>query len=279
MKIISHSIVLIFIACIATTSCNKPSTQVQGYVDADYTYIAGNFSGFLTQLKVSRGDQVTKSQLLFILDNQPQNSQVKNSQARVETAVETLKQKEIELAYQANLYKHYQELVRRGGVSREEFNSVQNKYFNAELDVKIANSNWQAALATLNKMQWEKSNKMLSAPIAGTVYDTYYTQGELVPAQQPVISLLAPENIKVTFYISEPLLAQLKLKQNITITCDNCNNPISAYISYISSKTEYTPPYIYSETARTKFVYRIEAKLTASTPALHPGQPVNVILF
>jgi len=50
-------------------------------------------------------------------------------------------------------------------------------------------------------------------------------------------------------------------------------------ISFISPRAEYTPPVVYSQESRAKFVFLVEATFEPAVAAqLHPGQPVDVQL-
>ena len=94
-----------------------------------------------------------------------------------------------------------------------------------------------------------------------------------------MITLLEPEAVKVRFYIPEATLATIKPGQSINVSCDSCQQPISARISFIANNAEYTPPVIYSKENRSKLVFMVEAKpLDTKTYLLHPGQPVAVTL-
>ena len=116
----------------------------------------------------------------------------------------------------------------------------------------------------------------IKAPISAFVFDTFYTQGEWVPINTPVLSLLSPNNTKIIFYVPEYWLSKLKLKQAIEMSCDGCKETVKGTILYISPHAEFTPPIIYSADERVKLVYRVEASPLNAESSLHPGQPVNV---
>jgi len=85
------------------------------------------------------------------------------------------------------------------------------------------------------------------------------------------------DNIKIIFFVPEAQLSQIKLQQKISFSCDGCSAPQTAVISYISPTAEYTPPVIYSRSARAKLVYRVEALTPiADATKYHPGQPIDV---
>lgn len=279
MNLKNLKLIMIVLLASLATGCQHRSHSVQGYMDADYTYISSNFAGVLKNLFVVRGKSVTYNQNLFILDAQPQQAETQNARAKVEQAKAQLIKNQNEYNYQSELYARYQKLIKALGVSKEEFENVKNTYQNATAALNSSQANLRAAEADLEKAKWGESAKIVKAPVSGYVYDTYYTVGEYVQEGHPILSLVAPENLKVVFYISEPILSKLHLNQQVTLACDGCHASIPAAISYISSKMEYTPPVIYSEKNRAKFVFRIEAKSNdASFLKLHPGQPVTVNL-
>lgn len=263
--------------CTMIVSCKEENNSLQGYIDADYTYISSNFSGTLISLDASKGNAVKKGELLFTLDVQPQQSQLKKAKAEQTQALAQVEVKQVDLDYQSKLLARYQKLVKSGGASLEQFEEVKNNYLNAKAALIAQQALVESSTAELTQAKWSEANKKKYASISGYVYDTYFTVGELVLSGRPVLSIVTPENLKVIFYVPEPSLAKLKLKNQVTISCDGCKETYPATISYISSKTEYTPPYIFSESSRTKFVYRIEAKpIKTAFNDLHPGQPVSI---
>ena len=52
---------------------------------------------------------------------------------------------------------------------------------------------------------------------------------------------------------------------------------MSATVSFIADRAEFTPPVLYSKENRAKLVYLVEAKPEARVAVrLNPGQPVDV---
>jgi HlyD family secretion protein len=108
------------------------------------------------------------------------------------------------------------------------------------------------------------------------VHETYYVQGEWVPAGRPVVSLLPPGNLKIRFFVPESALGSMRLGRTVLVDCDGCGRRLEATVNWIATKAEYTPPLIYSRDQRHKLVFMVEARLAPGPAALHPGQPVDV---
>ncbi|HEX7971800.1 MAG TPA: HlyD family secretion protein, partial [Thiobacillus sp.] len=119
----------------------------------------------------------------------------------------------------------------------------------------------------------------VAAPVAGQVQDRLYLPGEFVPAGNPVVALLPPDNLKLRFFVGEPELARVKPGQAVRAHCDGCGADIPATVRFVSTEAEYTPPVIYSRENRAKLVYLVEAGVAAKDAArLHVGQPIEVRL-
>lgn len=306
-------------ACLVLAGCPDHSDyEVQGYIDAEFTYIASSVSGHLISLNVTRGQAVAVGDPLFQLDPQPEIADLNKTKAQVETAQQNLanlmqgsretviqgitaqlQQAQAQLELASLSLKRNQELYRTKVVAKAMLDDAQTNYRAAEKKVEEITANLDEAKmgarkhlllaqtatvtgeqATLARQQWLLGQKEKTAAVAGHVYDTFYRIGEYVPAGQPVLALLTPDNIKLIFYLPEPILSQFHAGSRVQFTCDGCKGATNATIYYISSKAEYTPPIIYSENTRKNLVYRVEARLTAEdAQKFKAGQPVDVTLL
>ena len=115
------------------------------------------------------------------------------------------------------------------------------------------------------------------APVAGTIQQIYFREGEMVPAQRPVLSIMPPGNMKIRFFVPETELPKVAIGDEVRVTCDNCSPDLTATIYFISTTAEYTPPVIYSLDERNRLVYLIQAR-PPRPDALRVGQPVSVYL-
>lgn len=297
--------------------CSQHYKSLQGYIEGDYTYISPAIGGKLMQLDVARGNQVKSKQILFVLDPQPEEDQLKQAQKKLTEAKQTLINLEkgqrptviagivaqiarakAALILNQKTLARYRKLYKAGAITKQELdtaisNDRQSKESVKDLQANLAEAKLgarenqikaqkavvKAATEQVKQAAWSLQQKTKYAPVAGFVFDTFYRVGEYVSAGQPVVSILAPKNIKLIFYVPEPLLSTIALGQQVKIGCDGCKGKTPATISFISSEAEYTPPVIYSKASRDKLVYRVEAKIApAVAEKFHTGQPVDVYL-
>jgi len=308
---------LLLVLAVTASGCESPSTELfQGYVEAEYTYMASPQPGDLKKLFVKRGEKVAAETTLFELDKNPEIAQrneaeqrLQQSKRRLEDLRKGMRPSEID-AIKAKMeqaraslrlseleYERRRKLFADRTISKENLDQARTKYqsdralvdeLTAQLEtarlgaredlIRAAESEVAAMEAALAQVNWRLEQKTQTAPESALVFDTYYTAGEWVPAGRPVVALLMRRNIKVRFFVPEPLIARIQLNQEIAIRCDGCPEGLRGHISYISPQAEYTPPVIYSRHTRSKLVFMVEALPEREQEPLHPGQPVDVIL-
>lgn len=132
------------------------------------------------------------------------------------------------------------------------------------------------AEAQLKKARDWLSDLSPTAPAESVVEDVFFKAGEWVGAGQPVVSLLKPSDIMLRFFLPQSMLTKAVPGTRVSFRCDGCDGYKAAVISHVASQPEYSPPVIYSETARAKLVYLVEAKPIAPDPKLRPGLPIEV---
>jgi HlyD family secretion protein len=305
------------IGALALAGCgNRTPAGYPGYVEGEYVRVGAPLSGTLVQLAVERGVEVAQDAPLFTLESEQERSARAEAEARVRQAQSTLanlqkarRPPEIAAARaqlaqaQASLRQSEADLVRTEKLVADKFLPPQkrdeavatrdrDRARVAELgqQVQIANlparsdeiaaatSEVKAASDALAQAQWRVTQKSQAAPVAGLVVDTLYRPGEWVPAGASVVSLLPPANVKIRFYVPEPIVGTLRLGDAVSVHCDGCAADISAAIRFIAPQAEFTPPVIYSRENRANLVFLVEARPAAANPALHPGLPVEVAL-
>jgi len=308
------------------SGCHRSPTTASGYIEGNFVYIASQASGELTALAVKRGQRVKKGQLLFKIDPTPYHDRVSEAKAQLTKAEANLRdtlygERASELAEieaeikQAQASANYlrkqlirdQHLLASGGISRQTFDQTKRdvkeslekvSQLKATLTtaklpkradlIQVAKANVDEAKANLLLSQWNLDQTMVRAKEEGIVFDNFYWPFEKVPANQPVISLLDFNKMRLIFYVPKQLVQSLKIGQVVHFyTTDDrlyhesrqSGDQNTAIISFISPQAEYTPPVIYSDHSMNKLVYRIEAKFRPKqAKKWHPGQLVTVKL-
>ncbi|HEU4353408.1 MAG TPA: HlyD family efflux transporter periplasmic adaptor subunit [Burkholderiales bacterium] len=305
---------LILVALLAGCG-NEPNNAWQGYVEGEYVLLASPYAGQLQKLHVRRGERIESGRPVFALEQESERAarleaeeRLRSAQARLENLRVPRRAPEIE-ALRAELrqaqvarelaavnLQREEGLVRDGATSRLRYDEARSalerdtarvreaeaQLKNAQMPLgreperKAAEGEVEAAKAALAQAAWRLDQKSVAAPVGGLVHETFFVEGEWVPAGRPVAALLPPGNVKARFYVPETSLSAVSVGKDIEIRCDGCPAPIAAKVTYVSNQAEYTPPVLFSKESRAKLMFLVEARLQGAN--LRPGQPVDVKL-
>lgn len=309
--------ILLLVVALSFAACESRENIFQGYVEGEYSYIASSIAGKLTTRLVNRGDQVVANQPIFILDPEPETSQLAQAKSQFDQAKQQLldlqkgarstiianleaglKKAQAGLDFAEKNFLRNEKLYRVAAIDQSSFEEAKTQFEQNQQQVKsliaqieearlgarenviaAAQAATAAAQSAVTKAEWALLQKSVRAPLAAQVFDTLYEPGEFVASGQPVVVLLAPQNIKVIFFVPERIVSNLHVGNEIVFDCDSCKNSYKAKINFISPQAEFTPPVIFSQESRDKLVYRVEAKPSLSVAKMfHPGQPIDVII-
>jgi HlyD family secretion protein len=237
-----YGVFLLALPALVFGACGKHKTDgYQGYVEGDYVLLASPYAGTLQALNVARGQSVEKDAALFTLEQvneaaekREAEEKLRAAQARLENLRKGSRAPELDAllaeAAQAQAarrlseeqYKRNKELFDSGfissaGLDEAKANLARDRARAEQAQAQIrvakqsvgrsgeiagAQADIDAAKAVVAQADWKLAQKAQRAPQAALVQDTFFVQGEWVPAGKPVVSLLPPENIKVRFAAS-----------------------------------------------------------------------------
>jgi HlyD family secretion protein len=290
-----------------------------GYVEGETSLIAPPVAGQLLERPVDRGGRVKKGERLFVIDPTLAKAEVARSEAALAEArarhenlltgkrpeeQDVIRAQRREIAANLSMaeteLKRQTELLAKGFTTRQAYDQSESQV--NQLRARLASMAAQeragdlaareaeiaaaAALVSQNEANLAQAKKRLAdlmpvAPEDALVENTFFNVGEWVPAGTPVVSLLPASRVKLRFFVPEEDVSRAVMGNKVGFTCDGCPPDLKATIIYVSPRAEYTPPVIYSQSARTKLVFMIEARPDA-VPAditLAPGLPVSVAPF
>jgi HlyD family secretion protein len=226
---------------------DKRDPGYQGWVEADMIFVSPDESGRVTKLNVREGDEVKNGDQIYSVDDDLQQADLNQNKATLANAQQT--------------YDRAASLSKTGAGTQ------------ATLDAAV--SALRVAEARVHTSQTRLTRRNGFAPVAGTIQQIYFREGEMVPAQRPVLSIMPPGNLKLRFFVPETDLPKLAIGDEVRVTCDACAADLTAKIYFIATSAEYTPPVIYSLDERSKLVYLIQAR-PSRPDALRVGQPISV---
>jgi HlyD family secretion protein len=282
----------------------RPRT-LSGYIEGETLFLAAPVAGTVGSVDAMEGSRVQPGQKLFRIDPATLSAEGEQAEAsraaaltRIASAQSTARQADAEVASANALAERARsDLARllavrsddRAAVAGKDLDAARAALRDADARVtaarrtadarraEIAVARAQAAEARGGQREVAIRVSQLSppAPAAGRIEDVFFQPGEWVSANQPVVSLLPDNKVKVRFFVPEKEAARYRPGRKVRFSCDSCRHGLSATIGYVSPRPEFTPPIIFSRDSRDRLVFMVEA-WPERPGGLQPGLPVDV---
>ncbi len=171
---------------VLATGILKPSVQVS---------VGAQVNGQLRKLYVKQGDRVTRGQLLAEIDPTLQQTELRNTEAALQSAVS---QKE---ASQALLVQYQQELTRQQRMDREgsgvksELEQARAKYRSQIAQVKVNEAQIVQAQMNLETAKANLGFTRIVAPVDGEVLGIVTKEGQTIVSSQTAPTILVLANV------------------------------------------------------------------------------------
>ena len=292
----------------------EPDDQLlNGYVEADYLYVAPQSAGRITGIFASEGEKVEAGQRLATLDNTSQVAALHAAEANVAVARANLdnlqtgsRAAEIEVVRaslaNAEADQHLAQITldrslqlsSKGLVppaqvdtdrARLQSADARVAQLRAELEVAelparsaqrlAAEATLEGARAEADRARAALNDRVIEAPETGLVDTVYFDRGEVAATGAPLLSIYQPDHLKAIFFIPEPQRAEFTIGDTLTLSCDGCPEGLTVNLTRLSASPQHTPPIIYSRDERARLVFRAEAMLDNPQGVL-PGQPITL---
>lgn len=292
----------------------QDTISVSGNIEVTDVETSFRISGWVNERLVSEGEIVSKDQTIAKLDGTELGQEVSLRKAEVSAAGSTLEELEtgfreevIEEARavvkraKADLerlrsdYIRQKSLYKKDIISTREFESIQSGYQAAEAKHKEAYERLKLLEKGPRKEKIEKAHADLEraqealalaktrldyatikSPISGIVLSENIEPGEYVSPGTPIVTIGDLQNVWLRAYINETDLGKVKVGQKVRITTDTYPNKIyEGFISFISSRAEFTPKNVQTQEERVKLVYRIKIEVPNPKMELKPGMPAD----
>ena len=172
-----------------TSSADMQSTYpaaIKGIQDVE---IRPKAQGFLTQINVKEGQTVSAGQVLFVIDNETYQAQVRQAQAAVNAAQQQVNTAKL-------TYDNSKQLHEKRVIGDYELQTSQNTYESAQAQLAQA----QAALASAKEAL---SYCFVKSPAAGVVGTLPFKKGALVSASNVLTTVSNISSMEAYFSVTE----------------------------------------------------------------------------
>jgi HlyD family secretion protein len=296
----------------------KNILRLQGHMEATETDLSFKVAGIIDFIFFQEGDWVSRNQVVAGLEAKDLKDEVARArgalaaaqanQAKLEKGYRPQEIKEAEAQVgktKADLvnkkldYERYENLYKRKvvpGLTRDKFEadylmakeshksaleqySMLKEGYRRE-DIDKSTGDFQQAQASLDLALTRLGYGTITSPVNGVVLVRPMEPGMTAAVGAPVLTVGDMDNIYFQGYIPEADLAKVKFGMQAYVTTDAFpDKKYPAWVSYISSKAEFTPKTVETYKERVTLVYRCKIRAQNLNYDLKPGMPAEAVIL
>lgn len=261
---------------------NKKAYDATGTFEATETTVYAEQSGALLSFSVNEGDMIEAGKEVGLIDTTQTWLKIQQLDATKEVYQSQKPDMERQIAAtRQQLSKaqqdeqRYRELVADGAAPSKMLDdaSSQVKVLQKQLDAQI--SSLSTSTRSLDKqtvaanVQIEQLRDMLRkchivTPTKGTVLEKYVERGEFVAIGKPLFKIADTEQMFMRAYVTSAQLQNIRIGQHVKVFADYGDGQKKAYdgtVSWISSRSEFTPKTILTDDERADLVYAVKVAI------------------
>ena len=258
---------------------NEKAYDATGTFEATETTVYAEQSGALLMFSVNEGDHIEAGKEVGLIDTTQTWLKIRQLDATKEVYQSQKPDMERQIAAtRQQLSKaqqdeqRYRELVADGAAPSKMLDdaSSQVKVLQKQLDAQISSLN--TSTRSLDKqtvaanVQIEQLRDMLRkchivTPTKGTVLEKYVERGEFVAIGKPLFKIADTEQMFMRAYVTSAQLQNIRIGQHVKVFADYGDGQKKAYdgtVSWISSRSEFTPKTILTDDERADLVYAVK---------------------
>lgn len=206
------------------------------------TELGSSIPGLIETVKVKRGDEVKKGQVVATLVSDTERAAVNIAQARV-NATAQLKTAEIRKAFSIRKYERMKELSDKNHISTFNLDEVETEKYLAEAQLVEVFENMELAKAELKRAKIHLEMKVIKSPFNGVVTDRYYNPAERVD-DKPILMLVKVDPLYVETLLPVSMLGKItKGMQGVVNTELNKNANLIAKVTVVDSVVDAASGY------------------------------------
>ena len=266
------------------TACGKGEKEYDatGTFEATETTVSAEQNGVLLSFSLNEGDEVAAGHEVGLIDTT--QIWLKIQQAGATKAVYQSQKPNVEkqiaatrqqLATAKREQQRYSELVGDGAAPRKMLDDATSQVQVLQRQLDALQSSLATQTQALDKQivatdvqvsqlvdQLQKCH--IEAPLKGVVLEKYVERGEFVGTGKPLFKIADTEQMFIRAYVTSVQLQSIKVGQQVKVFADygaGQKKEYSGTVSWISSRSEFTPKTILTDDERADLVYAVKIRI------------------
>ena len=271
-------------AALLLAACGNSEKEYDatGTFEATETTVSAEQNGTLLTFAINEGDEIEAESEVGLIDTT--QTWLKLQQARATQEVYQSQKPDMEkqtsatrqqLAKAQAEQQRYKELVADGAAPSKMLDDATNqvqvlqRQLAAQLSSLSNNTNALSKQMAATEVQIDQLRDQLrkchiKAPLKGTVLEKYAERGEFVAIGKPLFKMADMEQVYIRAYVTSAQLQSIRTGQQVKVFADYGDGKKQEYdgtVSWISSRSEFTPKTILTDDERADLVYAVKVRV------------------
>ena len=271
-------------AALLLAACGNSEKEYDatGTFEATETTVSAEQNGTLLTFAINEGDEIEAESEVGLIDTT--QTWLKLQQARATQEVYQSQKPDMEkqtsatrqqLAKAQAEQQRYKELVADGAAPSKMLDDATNqvqvlqRQLAAQLSSLSTNTNALSKQMAATEVQIDQLCDQLrkchiKAPLKGTVLEKYAESGEFVAVGKPLFKMADMEQVYIRAYVTSAQLQSIRTGQQVKVFADYGDGKKQEYdgtVSWISSRSEFTPKTILTDDERADLVYAVKVRV------------------
>ena len=271
-------------AALLLAACGNSEKEYDatGTFEATETTVSAEQNGTLLTFAINEGDEIEAESEVGLIDTT--QTWLKLQQARATQEVYQSQKPDMEkqtsatrqqLAKAQAEQQRYKELVADGAAPSKMLDDATNqvqvlqRQLAAQLSSLSTNTNALSKQMAATEVQIDQLRDQLrkchiKAPLKGNVLEKYAERGEFVAVGKPLFKMADMEQVYIRAYVTSAQLQSIRTGQQVKVFADYGDGKRQEYdgtVSWISSRSEFTPKTILTDDERADLVYAVKVRV------------------
>ena len=258
---------------------NEKAYDATGTFEATETTVFAEQSGALLSFNITEGNEVGQDSEVGVIDTTQTWLKIQQLEVTKEVYQSQKPDMERQIAatrQQLTKARHeeqrYKDLVADGAAPSKLLDDAtsQVQVLQRQLDAQISSLSTNsraldkqtaAAEVQVNQLKEMLRKCHIVTPTKGTVLEKYVERGEFVTVGKPLFKIADTETVFLRAYVTSAQLKSIKLGQKVKVFADYGDQQKKEYegtVTWISSRSEFTPKTILTDDERADLVYAVK---------------------
>ena len=276
--------IIIATAAMLLTACGTKEKEYDatGTFEATETIISAEQSGTLLSFDINEGDEITRGLEIGLIDTTQTWLRIQQLRATKDVyqsqkpdMAKQIAATRQQLAKAQTEQRRYEELVADGAAPAKLLDDARSQVevLRRQLDAQISTLNTStqsldrqmaATEVQVTQLLDQLSKCHIKAAVSGTVLEKYVERGEFVSTGKPLLKVAETKTMFLRAYLTSAQLQSVKTGQKVKVFADYGGGKRKEYqgtITWISSRSEFTPKTILTDDERADLVYAVKVAI------------------